>query len=250
MKSLELLTEVRTYVFDYDGTLAPMNVDRSASYIPQPLREVLEELAKVRKVVIATTKDCSFILPRTPFAHAWVCSNGFEIRVKGSSYVLVPTNLFEKQQNFVEEVVEPAKKLCNELGIFLEIKRVGNLVAGICIDWRGRYPSMPEEVRKFVDVIEGRYPVIRYVERPFVDIYIDRVDKGTALDQLLRLGLIERPIAYFGDSENDVPGYQRADVRIFVVHEDNEGLDLGIENLIRVKREELANVLRKVLSTS
>jgi len=55
---------------------------------------------------------------------------------------------------------------------------------------------------------------------------------------MLELGIVKRPIAYFGDGEGDVPAFCIADISVWVVHEENKGLDLGAR--YRVTYSELA----------
>ncbi len=242
---VQSLGSVRTLAFDYDGTLAPPNVTREESRVIPELREILKKLRNRFTIAIITTKDCSFTIGRTTFAHAWACSNGFEIRFQGVS--IFPTEVFEDpKRNFLEKLLSKALKLGQRYGILIEVKQVGCACVGFCIDWRGKFKEPPAEVRDIVsEAKELGLSVIEYPGRPFVDVFLTRVDKSWALRKMLELGIVRRPIAYFGDSENDIPAFRIADISVQVVHEENRGLDLGAR--YRVTHSELSEALRSLI---
>ncbi len=242
---VQSLGSVKTLAFDYDGTLAPPNVTREESRVIPELKETLEKLRSKFTIAIITTKDCSFAIERTPFARVWACSNGFEIRFQGVS--IFPTEVFDDpRRSALEKLLSKALELGQRYGIFIEVKRVGCTCVGFCIDWRGKFREPPAEVRDIVsEAKELGLSVIEYPRRPFIDVFLTRVDKSWALRKMLELGIVKRPIAYFGDSENDIPAFRIADISVQVVHEENRGLDLGAR--YRVTHSELAEVLRSLI---
>ncbi len=245
MELARSLASAKTLAFDYDGTLAPPNVTREESRVIPELREALEKLRDRFTIAIITTKDCCFAIERTPFAHVWACSNGFEIRFQGVS--IFPTEVFDNpRRSALEKLLSKALELGQRYGIFIEIKRVGCTYVGFCIDWRGKLREPPAEVRDIVsEARELGLSVIEYPGRPFVDVFLTRIDKSWALRKMLELRIVERPIAYFGDSENDIPAFRIADISVQVVHEENRELDFGAR--YRVTHSELAEVLRSLV---
>jgi len=185
-------------------------------------------------------------MERTPFAHLWICSNGFEIRIRDS--VILPAKLLEDvaSREAVRELIAKAYELSREYDLRIEVKRVGDLVIGFCIDWRNRYTEIPRAVIDLVtEARKRRLNVIEYPGRPFVDIFMLNIDKGWALKKLIELNLIEKPLAYFGDSENDIPAFRVADISVLVLHDENR--DLNIETEYRIEQRELSAVLSKLI---
>jgi len=241
------LASARTLVFDYDGTLAPINVPREKSRVFPELITTLSSLAKRYTIVVATTKDCSFVMKRTPFAHLWICNNGFEIRL--GDIVMLPVKLFEDitGRKALRELIEKVYELGKEYDLHIEVKQVGDLVIGFCIDWRNKYTEIPRIVMDLVAEAKRRHlNVIEYPGRPFVDIFMLNIDKGWALKKLIELNLIKRPLAYFGDSENDIPAFRVADISVFVLHDENR--DLNIETKYRIEQRELSAVLYRLIN--
>ena len=250
LHSIELiryLASAKTLAFDYDGTLAPINVPREKSRVFPELATTLSKLAKRYTIVVATTKDCHFIVERTPFAHLWICSNGFEIRIRDS--VILPAELLENMasREALQELIAKAYELSGAYNLHIEVKRVGDLVIGFCIDWRNKYTEIPRIVMDLVAEARKRHlNVIEYPGRPFVDIFMLNVDKGWALKKLIELNLVKRPLAYFGDSENDIPAFKVADISVLVLHDENR--DLNIETKYRIEQRDLGTVLYKLIN--
>src|SRR3990170_4117881 len=72
---------VKSLFLDYDGTISPLNASRSHSQVPAKTRTVLQRISKFIPIIIVSTKDLSFLLPRTPFAHAWGGIAGIEKKI-------------------------------------------------------------------------------------------------------------------------------------------------------------------------
>ncbi len=232
---VEKLRNAKTLIFDYDGTIAPLNVPRSESKVYPEIYDALSRLSHRYMIAIATTKDCNFVIRRTPFATLWICSNGFEIRYKDLS--IVHSSVLDRYEDFLM-FLQLVYRIASDLDI--EIKYVGRVPVGVCVDWRWR--GKPEDARKVVEISKSYgFHVVEYPGRPFVDIFVYSIDKGWALTKCLELGIIRRPIVYFGDSENDVPAFRIADVSIQLVHDENKDLDLGAQ--YRIEREVLFKLL-------
>ncbi|MFN3805508.1 MAG: hydrolase, partial [Pyrobaculum sp.] len=115
-------------------------------------------------------------------------------------------------------------------------------LAGVTVDWRdvGSPPAGLEEALARAESMG--FVVVRYRRHPFADIYASRRDKGDAV-RLLKALLGVTHVVYLGDSENDLPAWRLADVKILVRHKYNAHLREGIP----VRQEELHKYLREVL---
>lgn len=81
------MTKVNCLLLDYDGTISPLNVPRQQSKVLPHLEALLNIINKSITIGIITTKDLSFILPRTLFAHAWCAIAGLEMKIGSEIFV-------------------------------------------------------------------------------------------------------------------------------------------------------------------
>lgn len=215
---------------DYDGTLVPPELVYGEGP-GEELSDVLKELSKYVKLAIVTTKDCDFIKSRVPYAHGYGCINGVEVIAGG--YVAE-----------ADDIREGLRDLASSLSgrVYEKYTHSGRL-AGVTVDWRdvGSPPAWLEEALAKAESMGLK--VVRYRRHPFVDIYASSRDKGDAV-RLLKALLGVTYVVYMGDSENDMPAWRLADVKILVRHEYNAHLR---EGLISIPQGELVNYLREVL---
>ncbi|AFA39789.1 HAD-superfamily hydrolase, subfamily IIB [Pyrobaculum oguniense TE7] len=221
---------------DYDGTLAPPERAREEGAIPPELEKVLRELSTLIPVAVVTTKDCHFVRRRVPYAAAYACINGLEVHAGG--YMAVAEGLRSAE-------LEQLLPLAQGLDALVEAKRTADgRLAGITIDWRGR-GGPPEGLEAVIAEAQRLgLKVLRYSRHPFVDIYGANRDKGDAV-KILKALLGVRHVAYMGDSENDIPAWREADVRIVVVNSLNRGL--AVEGTIYIEYADLPAYLGEVL---
>jgi hypothetical protein len=154
---------------DLDGTLIPPELVRSRPEVPPPLDAALRRLAELVPVAVVTTKDCGFAARAVPYAAAYACINGIEVRA--GRYVAVARGL---NTAAVEEVYKAA----SGLEAYVEAKRTwhGEL-AGVTVDWRGKDtpPRGLEEVLQLAQRLGLK--ILRYSRHPFADVYGADVDK-------------------------------------------------------------------------
>lgn len=216
---------------DYDGTFtSPDSPD-------EPLAEAVEalrNLAEVVPVAVVTTKECAYVENKVPFAKAYACVNGIEVKAGG--YVAVADDLRSG-------ALETMRTRLEALGAQLKRTSRGEL-AGATIDWRRR-PGPPSGLAEaLAEAEELGLSVVKYSGHPFVDIYASRKNKGDAV-KVLKALLGANYVVYIGDSENDIPAWLAADVRIIVRHKYNKALSL--EGLIPIPQESLAAYLGETL---
>lgn len=246
----EKVLNSRTLIFDYDGVLAPVNVERSKSEVFSEILTPLKTLSQRFKLVVASTKDYFFLTRRVDFAHILICSNGFEVRI--GVLPTIPKMPSSDKLRLFSHLIAKARKLAKHHGMDVEVKKVVidplDIPVGICIDWRRTHLTRDEVTRIIKPIVraaeEGGLNVVRYPEQPFIDIFIDEVNKGWAIKALLNINAISRPITYFGDSENDIPAFKVSDVNVLVRHEENT--NLTINGTYELTREEFFNLISTV----
>ncbi len=236
---------IKAIFSDYDGTLAPVDVAREISRPPPEVSSALYELRKHVVIAMVSTKDCEFLIPRTPFAHAWACVFGLEVRVEGKGLFIheeVP-----KWQDKFGELIEFVKSRSSLKGAFIEVKKVGNYIGGLCIDWRGLSRIDENDVNAVVKKAEELgFRVLRYKGHPFIDVYPDlNVDKAYAVRRLRELLQVNGPVMYLGDSENDEPAMRVVEYPVGVRHRYNQNLELPV--LLWIREEELPQFLKRIL---
>ncbi|AFK51547.1 HAD-superfamily hydrolase, subfamily IIB [Thermogladius calderae 1633] len=204
-------------IFDYDGTLSPIDAPRERAFPSRELASVLEGLSKKFLLGVATSKDYWFVKERAPWARILGLVTGLEI-VAGDYYLLAREVVERGRSEGLERLLHmyPWEKC-----VFVEEKRsLEKRLLGVSIDYRA-CGSEPEGLGSFLDEAEksGLY-VLSYRGSPFVDVYAARPDKSRVIDVARRLLGVGR-VYYFGDSENDVPAFEKADVKVLVLHEYN-----------------------------
>ena len=222
-------------VTDLDGTLWPLDTPRDRV---SPPRELVEEMGRVGRLVVATSKDCPFAMRVIQDAEAYICVNGAEIVT--DELVCLDREVFDKR-NAIAKVLETAKRL----DAYIEEKRsiTGNLI-GISIDWLGR--PRPELSQVIAEAKALGLSIYEPHGAHFVDIIASRRDKGFGVRLLRQILCRDVSVVYIGDGENDIPGFMEADLRILVRHEYNA--HLSVPGAVEVRREELLGIVRRIRS--
>jgi len=232
---------------DYDGTISPLNVTREESEVPEETQAMLSEIKEYIPVGIITTKDLSFILPRTPFATAWAAIGGLEVKM-GNRIVTDPR--VEGALPYISLALGCARR-CSDTLLFIEEKKdsAGQTVA-FCVDWRQSQDPQESESRakRVLDSCQ-RLPlnVIRYEGQPFFDVYPCNVDKGRALAVLKRNFDLRSGVMYMGDSKIDNPAFEAADIGIGVLHRESKA-DLDCDYYVEF--EDVAGFLRRLIENN
>ena len=220
-------------VTDLDGTLWPLDTPRDKV---APPREVLEEMKRLGRLAVATSKDCRFATRVIPDAEAYVCVNGAEILTQEID--CLDREVVDKQEALLR-LLESARRL----DAYIEEKRsiTGQLI-GLSIDWLGR--PRPDLSGILAEAASHGFTVHEPAGAHFVDIIASRRDKGFGVRFLRQNVCVGTPVIYIGDGENDIPGFMQADLRILVRHDRNT--HLSIPGAVEVSRDGLADLLRRI----
>lgn len=235
---------------DYDGTLCPLKVPRESAFISRKLQGLLCEISRKIPIAIITTKDLTFIKDRVPFTRGVAAIAGLELEIDGKSAIdpRVQDGLRIVDRAYREVVAQVAT-----MGdrMFVERKTVGKGdLAAFCVDWR-----MARDWRKARRKVEpllarcrqlGLYVVDAGLS-PFADIYVARVDKGSAFLKLKSQLGVQGATMYLGDSEFDNSAFQLADVSIGIRH---RGLVPRLLSKYSVEFESLERHLRSLLAVN
>ncbi|MDA4117681.1 MAG: HAD-IIB family hydrolase [Thaumarchaeota archaeon] len=205
---------------DYDGTIAPSDVSRSESRVPEPTLAKLVELSGRIPIAIITSKDYHFIRPRTEaFANAWACASGLDVVLRGDGR--------RKSKAALEapDVALSLRKIEAELprGVVVERKRssgAGRRLLGFSIDWTTGPRLGTREVDSITKRLEGDgLFVSRLPWQTYLDAFASRPSKGTALTVLAdALGVSQRAVAFLGDSDSDNEAFDKAEVSVGIEH--------------------------------
>mgnify|MGYP001557983949 CR=1 FL=1 len=239
--------KIQGLFLDYDGTISPLNVLRQEARAPEETQAVLQRIKELIPVCIITTKDLSFILPRTPFASAWCAIGGLEIKI-GERVITDPCA--RAALPYISLALAYARH-CSDTLLFIEEKRdsTGQTIA-FCVDWRQSQDPKEAESRASRVLASCQRPplnVVKYERQPFFDVYPCRVDKGKALAELKRNLGMKSGVMYMGDSKMDNPAFKVADIGIGVSHEESAG-DLICDYYVRF--ENVTSLLQRIMENN
>ena len=195
---------------------------------------MLRQIGRLMPISIITMKDLPFVMPRTPFAHAWSAIGGLEVQVGKRVF---KRECLEPLLPSISLAIDYARKHITALGVEIEEKQdsEGHTIA-FCIDWRRTKDSSEakREVERVVKYCEGLgLRLLTYQNHPFYDVYPVAPDKGRALQETLNELAVKSGILYLGDSEMDNSAFRASDISLGVIHEETHLKALDCDYLLK-----------------
>ncbi len=143
-------------LFDFDGTLSPLDVSRDVARVRDDVAAVFGELVKRYVVGVVSSKDCSFLLSRVPSLQGYACVDGLEVLV--GDYLILDSAVTSRELlKSIEDVHAEARGLRD---VFVEEKRsLLGFLLGFSIDWRRR-GGPPEGLDRVVREARGLENVV------------------------------------------------------------------------------------------
>jgi trehalose-phosphatase len=218
---------------DYDGTISPISASRDESSVSLETRVMLRNVSRFLPISIDTMKDLSFVMPRTPFAHAWSAMGGLEMQIGQS---VLKRESLESKLPSISLAINYARSHITTTGVEIEEKNdsEGHTVA-FCIDWRKTKDLQAarleaEGVANFCEALGLK--VFRYENHPFYDVYPFAPDKGRALREMLDRLAVKSGVLYLGDSEMDNSAFEASSIGVGVMHDETCSENLHCDYII------------------
>jgi hydroxymethylpyrimidine pyrophosphatase-like HAD family hydrolase len=206
---------IRALFCDYDGTLAPLGVQRSNSRVPRPLSKALFRIHQRIPVAIVTAKDYDFVRRRTPFADAWSCVYGIETVLKDGTKKVVSQRKDMSRAITIVEAVRPRP--------FIEYKKTSSgRVCGFCAEWDPDESPEPIVIDDIICKIRrSGLQVVQGSLYPIIDVISSNGDKGMAVKMLQSMLGTRGGVMFVGDSSADNSAFAVASVAIGLVDKEN-----------------------------
>jgi trehalose-phosphatase len=194
-------------LLDYDGTLAPFQVERNAAYPFPGVEPLLQQILDRRRsrVVIVTGRSIASLQP--------LLRQSLKIEIWGSHGLEHLSLDGTCRQSAIDP--EIASALANAesqfvaagLGDRLEVKP-----GGIAIHWRGLPENESERIRVHAEAAMARYakhPGIKLLAfNGGIEMRVAHPDKGDAVRCVLDSSPANIPVAYLGDDLTDESAFQ------------------------------------------
>lgn len=202
----------RALLLDYDGTLAPFQVERDKAFPYPGVRELLAALVAAghtRVVVISgrSIADLEALLGLDPLPELWG-SHGWERRLADGTYR--PPELGAQ----AVAGLEAAQQAAAARGIDHALERKP---AGLALHWRGLDPSaaqaLREEIGQLWAAIVLRHGLKVHQFDGGLELRVPGQDKGSAVRTLLEELEPNAAIAYLGDDLTDEDAFRALDGR-------------------------------------
>jgi alpha,alpha-trehalase len=188
---------------DFDGTLAPIADDPDAVYLSDPMRVVLESLARRTTVAVISGRDLEDVRKRVALENTvYAGSHGFDIAGPEDTRVQ-----FEKGGEFSGEL-EKTEQFLREAAAAVPGARVEHKRFSVALHYRlVPEPELPEVQRIADEALSRSAGLRRRTGKKVFEFQPDiEWDKGRAVRWLLealRLDIAKTLPVYIGDDETD-----------------------------------------------
>lgn len=200
-------------MLDYDGTLAPFQIDREKAFPYPGVEERLNKLRNTYLISGRSVKDFDKLL--NTVLPIWG-SHGLEKKENGLYFQ-------EKIDDQTQEAIEEAKRLCK--GEFCEHKPFG-----LALHWRGR-ENLEDHFRPLLEKIVKKGKLELHLFDGGIELRPTGRNKGDVVKELIQNAEPNAMIAYLGDDQTDEDAFRALG-------------SLGLKVLVRKEwRESLADTL-------
>jgi hydroxymethylpyrimidine pyrophosphatase-like HAD family hydrolase len=195
---------------DYDGTLSPLDATLEDSRVSPTLEVVLRAIAEKTKLAVVTSKSFEFIRRRVPYANAWGCVGGLDVRFDdGKEFTASPPV-------DVEAALRKAKAILGD-AVSYEEKRGPTSLLGFSVDWRGR-PTPTDVARAMATLKKDGICVAHEPHNPFADFFGSPPDKGAAVSRIKEALGVSGGALFMGDSSTDNPAFWEVEIPVGIDH--------------------------------
>jgi trehalose-phosphatase len=199
--------EDRILMLDYDGTLAPFNVDRNKAYPYPKAAEIVNRILvdnSCRVIIICgrTIDDLLNLIKFESMPEIWG-SHGYENQLPGG------TRFTETVSGDVKETIrfyEEAFRIA-DLEKYCEKKSFG-----IAVHWRGCSSDQINQIKTKVDQIASKINNQSVNVADFdggKEIRIKGIDKGSAVNKVMSTAMAGSVSAYLGDDLTDEDAFRQ-----------------------------------------
>jgi trehalose 6-phosphate phosphatase len=221
------------FVFDFDGTLAPIVTQHEKAFLPSDILRQLLELSKYAPVAIITGRSVEDIRARLRFTPQFIVGNhglegvpGWEGRTE--KYKVMCQEWAEKIQSFLKD------RNTFDPGIALENKRYS-----LSVHYRMVRDHEKTE-KQLIEAFEELAPRPRIITGKYVFNLVPEgaADKGSALEQLMRVTGTPSAI-YVGDdvTDEDVFRLKRKDVlSVRIEYDPNSSAEFFLNNRLEISQ--------------
>lgn len=195
-----------TLLLDYDGTLAPFNVDPAKAFPYKGVEERLNKIQTVSRLVIISGRTLDSLrkmLVLSPMPELWG-SHGAERWKPGTElYALQP--IAESARQGLELVRQSIEKQLP--GFFSEIKP-----ASIAIHWRGRSLKEQKKIEEGLHILwnnqlQHKGLTFHYFDGG-IEIKAEGISKKEVVEKLLQESSAQELFAYLGDDQADEEAFE------------------------------------------
>lgn len=191
----------RVLMLDYDGTLAPFNIDRTHAFpypeVPSLLSEIMKGGTRIVMVTGRPSRELVMLCGLYPHPEIWG-SHGLERLMPNGNYSVAA--LPAKDEAALLQAADVIRNLGLEAN--LEMKP-----GGVAVHWRGLEAANVEQIRK--RVAKQWQPLLKEHALRLLEfdggleIRVSNTDKGYAVNSILEGSSPDAVVAYLGDDLTD-----------------------------------------------
>lgn len=221
--------------FDFDGVLSPITDNPLEVSVPSSMLEVIRKMQREYFIAVISGRDCPFLYSRIPGLNGYACVLGLEIHGGGFT-VLDDEVYFSDKPRIISELALRMEKIINGRGGLILGRTLTGVPIGMSVYWyldKGK----PFELDELIEKAKRNKLMVNPTSKwgnvaEFIEVHVSKRTKRESMRILKTLLGVDK-VVYFGDSYNDIPAFNEADIRVFVKHEYNSTpSNIGIDYVV------------------